>query len=156
VLARLVRLSPVVYPLPGGGTARFQPVYVDDIARAIGVALDRPDTQGESFGLGGPDVLTLRQMVRRVLVAMETKRLLIGVPVSLIRPLIAVAQRILPNPPVTTSLLELLDIDNTISGPAAWPGLEISPTPFTPRHLAYLKEIDAREAMRTMMGRSSE
>ena len=36
VLARLVRLSPVIYPLPGGGAARFQPVGVDDIARAIG------------------------------------------------------------------------------------------------------------------------
>lgn len=154
VLARLVRLSPVIYPIPGGGSARFQPVGVDDVARAIGVALDRPDMEGGSFALGGPEVLTLRQMVRRVLVAMETKRLLVGVPVPLIRPLIAVAQRLLPNPPVTTSLLDLLDLDNTINGPAAWPAFDITPTPFTPRHLAYLARIDAWEAMRSMLRRS--
>src|SRR5258707_1480209 len=35
VLARLVRLSPLVFPLPGGGVARFQPISVDDVARAI-------------------------------------------------------------------------------------------------------------------------
>lgn len=156
VLARLVRLSPLIYPLPGGGTARFQPVCVDDVARAVGVALDRPDTEGRTFALGGPEALSLRQMVTRVLVAMKTKRLLVGVPVPLIRPLIAVAQLILPNPPVTTSLLELLDVDNTVSGPPAWPELEISPTPFTPRHLAYLERIDASEAIRMMMGRSSD
>jgi uncharacterized protein YbjT (DUF2867 family) len=40
VLARLVRLSPFVYPLPGGGTARFQPVAVDDVARVVATALE--------------------------------------------------------------------------------------------------------------------
>lgn len=154
VLGRLVRLSPIIYPLPGGGTARFQPVDVDDVARAIGVVLDRPDSEGDTFGLGGPEALTLRQMVRRVLMAMETSRILVGVPVPLLRPLVAVAQRALPNPPVTTSLLELLEIDNTISGPPPWPALDISPTPFTPRHIAYLKRIDAGEAIRSMLGRS--
>jgi NADH dehydrogenase len=156
VLARLVRLSPVIYPLPGGGTARFQPVSVDDVARAIGVAVDRPETVERAFALGGPEVLTLRQMVRRILVAMKTKRLLVGVPVPLIRPLVAVAQRVLPNPPVTTSLLELLDLDNTISGPAPWPELDIAPTHFAPRNLAYLERIDAREAMSAMMGRAGD
>jgi hypothetical protein len=58
-------------------------------------------------------------MVRRILVAMSTKRLLVGVPVALIRPLVAVVQRVLPNPPVTTSLLDLLSLDNTIHGASA-------------------------------------
>ena len=154
VLGRLVRLSPVIYPLPDGGTARFQPVSVDDVARAVGVALDRPDTESETFALGGPEALTLREMVRRVLVAMKTKRLVIGVPVPLIRPLVAVAQRILPNPPVTTSLLDLLAIDNTIAGAPPWPGLGISPTPFTPNHLAYLKRITVSGAIGSILRRA--
>lgn len=154
VLARLVRLSPVIYPLPGGGKARFQPVYVEDVARAIGVVLDRPDTESESFALGGPEALTLRQMVRRVLVAMETKRLLIGVPVPLIRPLVALAQRVLPNPPVTTSLLDLLALDNTISGAPAWPALGMTPSPFTPHRLAYLKRITTSDAIRSLLRRT--
>lgn len=150
VLARLVRLSPVIYPLPGGGTARFQPVFVDDVARAIGVVLDGTDTHGETVALGGPEVLTLRQMTQRVLVAMKTKRLLVGVPVPAIRPLVALAQRILPNPPVTTSLLDLLELDNTTGDTTPWPGLGLVPTPFTPRQLSYLEKIGVADAIRSM------
>jgi NADH dehydrogenase len=153
VLARLVRLSPLIYPLPGGGKARFQPVAVDDVSRAIGAALDGADTERESYGLGGPEALTLRQMVRRVLVAMRRKRLLVGVPVPLIRPLVAVAQRILPNPPVTTGLLDLLSLDNTISGAPAWPALGISPLSFTPHNLAYLRRITFGDAIGSLLRR---
>jgi len=153
VLARLVRLSPLVYPIPGGGKTRFQPVAVDDVARAIGVALDGSDTERECYALGGPEALTLRQMVRRILVAMRTKRLLVGVPVPLIRPLVAVAQRLLPNPPVTTSLLDLLSLDNTIGGTPAWPELGITPTSFTPHNLAYLRRITFRDAIASLLRR---
>ncbi len=153
VLARLVRLSPLIYPLPGGGRARFQPVAVDDVARAIGVALDESDARRTIYALGGPEALTLRQMVGRVLVAMRTKRLLVGVPVSLIRPLIAIAQRVLPNPPVTTSLLDLLSLDNTTAGPAAWPALGITPTSFTPHNLAYLRNITVGDAIESLLRR---
>ena len=48
VLARLVRLSPLVFPLPGGGVARFQPIAVDDVARAVRKSLDDPvDIRGD-------------------------------------------------------------------------------------------------------------
>ncbi len=153
VLARLVRLTPIVYPLPGGGRARFQPVAVGDVARAIGAALDGSHTERESYALGGPEALTLRQMVRRVLVTMKTKRLLVGVPVPLIRPLVAVAQRVLPNPPVTTGLLDLLSLDNTIHVAPAWPELGITPTSFTPHNLAYLRRISARDAIQSLFRR---
>jgi NADH dehydrogenase len=153
VLARLVRLSPLIYPLPGGGEARFQPVAVDDVARAIGLALDESDAQRTTYALGGPEALTLRQMVRRVLLAMRTKRLLVGVPVWLIRPLVAIAQRILPNPPVTTSLLDLLSLDNTIADPSAWPALGITPTSFTPHNLAYLRNITVSDAIESLLRR---
>jgi NADH dehydrogenase len=153
VLARLVRLTPIVYPLPGGGKARFQPVAVEDVARAIGAALDGSHTERESYALGGPEALTLRQMVRRILVAMSTKRLLVGVPVALIRPLVAVAQRVLPNPPVTTSLLDLLSLDNTIHGASAWPELGITPLSFSPHNLAYLRRISAGDAIESLFRR---
>src|SRR5919201_6776011 len=87
VLARLVRLSPLILPLPGGGTARFQPVAVDDVARAIGVAMERPATVGGTYALGGPAALTLRQMVERVLLAMDEVCTLVSVPVPILYPL---------------------------------------------------------------------
>ena len=153
VLARLVRLSPVVYPLPGGGRARFQPVAVDDVARVVGKALEHDKTIRRAYALGGPAQLTLRHMVERVLVAMEAKRLLIPVSVAVLRPIIALAQRLLPNPPVTTELLDLLAIDNVVSGDALRSDFGIMPTPFAPEELEYLRGITTRDALRSLVGR---
>lgn len=153
VLARLVRLSPLVYPLPGGGRARFQPVHVDDLARAVAGALERTDTVGHSYAIGGPAQLSLRQMTERVLVAMHAKRVLVPVPTGLLRPLIAIAQRLLPNPPVTTGLLDLLAIDNVVTGDALRTDFGIAPTPFAPEELGYLRAITLRDALRSLLGR---
>jgi uncharacterized protein YbjT (DUF2867 family) len=153
VLARLVRLSPLVYPLPGGGKARFQPVAVDDVARVVGAALEHNKTLRRVYALGGPAQLTLRQMVERVLVAMEAKRLLIPAPISVLRPIIALAQRLLPNPPVTTELLDLLAIDNVVHGNALREDFGIMPTPFAPEELEYVRAITTRDALRSLLGR---
>ena len=150
VLARLVRLSPVVYPLPGGGTARFQPVSVDDVARVIGAVLDRADSVRQTFPVGGPAALTLRQMVERVLLAMRARRILVPVPVAVLHPVVAAAQRVLPRPPVTTSLLELLALDNTVPDPRVWATFGLVPIPFAPEELTYLRGITAREAWNAM------
>ena len=153
VLARLVRLSPLVYPLPGGGTARFQPIAVDDIAQVVAAALAESDTIGQAYALGGPAQLTLRQMVERVLVAMDARRFLIPLPTAILRPLIALVQRILPSPPVTTELLDLLKLDNVVEGNALRDVFGIVPTPFAPEELAYLDGITTRDALRSLLGR---
>ena len=153
VLARLVRLTPFVYPLPGGGAARFQPVAVDDVARVVTAALERADTIGRSYELGGPAQLTLRQMVERVLLAMDAKRFLVPVPTAILRPLIALVQRVVPNPPVTTELLNLLAVDNVVAGNALRDAFGIVPTPFAPEELGYLKGITTRAALRSFLGR---
>ncbi|HEX6573613.1 MAG TPA: complex I NDUFA9 subunit family protein [Gemmatimonadaceae bacterium] len=151
VLARLVRLSPVVYPLPGGGSARFQPVSVGDVAQAIVKCLEDDRTVGRLYLVGGPVPLTLRQMTERILVAMNASRVLVGVPVALLRPLIALAQRLLPHPPVTTGLLDLLKIDNVVSPNELETELGIDPVPFAPEELLYLREISFRSALKSMI-----
>jgi NADH dehydrogenase len=153
VLARLVRLSPLIYPLPGGGRARFQPVHVDDVARTVALALERPATDGRAYALGGPAQLSLRQMTERVLVAMDAKRLLIPLPTAVLRPLIAIAQRVLPSPPVTTGLLDLLAIDNVVQGDALRTDFGLVPIPFAPEELEYLRAVRLRDALRSLIGR---
>jgi len=147
VLARLVRLSPLVFPLPGGGTARFQPVAVGDVARAIVKVLEDDATVRRCYAIGGTTPLTLRQMTERILVAMNTSRALVGVPVAAIRPLIALAQRLLPHPPVTTGLLDLLHIDNVIDRNDLKEELGITPIPFAPEELLYLRKITVSSAL---------
>ncbi|HEX6967109.1 MAG TPA: complex I NDUFA9 subunit family protein [Gemmatimonadaceae bacterium] len=153
VLARLVRLTPVVFPLPGGGEARFQPIAVRDVAQVVALALDQRATIGGVYTIGGPVPLTLRQMTERILAAMGERRIIIGVSTSALRPLIAVAARLLPNPPVTPSLLDLLDIDNTTPDNAITQTFGIVPTPFAPEELTYLREISARDALSALFTR---
>jgi NADH dehydrogenase len=60
--AQLQQLAPFM-PLAFGG-ARFQPVWVGDVAAAIAAALDRPATAGQVFECAGPREATLSELVR--------------------------------------------------------------------------------------------
>ena len=150
VLARMIRLSPLVFPVPGGGKARFQPIAVRDVASAIGVALDRDDTIGSAYPLGGPAELSLREMTERILVAMRTQRMLLPVPVAVLRPIVALMQRVVPRPPVTTGLLDLLSIDNTVPENELRRTFGISPVPFAPEEIEYVRRITFRNALGSM------
>jgi NADH dehydrogenase len=153
VLGRLIKLTPKVFPLPGGGSARFQPIAVDDVARVIRMSLEKKETVQQSYDLGGAIPLTLLQMTERILTAMGTQRKIIPVPVKALRPLIALAQRMFPNPPVTPSLLDLLSLDNTVANNALTEVFKVVPIPFAADELQYLRRITVRNALRSLFER---
>jgi hypothetical protein len=66
---------------------------------------------------------------------------------------VAVAQRILPNPPVTSGLLDLLAIDNTVPRNALTEQFKIVPVPFAADELQYLRRITARSALKSLFER---
>jgi NADH dehydrogenase len=153
VLGRLIKLTPQVFPLPGGGAARFQPIAVDDVARVVRLSLEKKETVHQSYDLGGAVPLTLRQMTERILLAMGTSRKLVPVPVRVLRPIVALAQKLLPNPPVTTGLLEILSFDNTVASNALTEVFKVVPIPFAADELQYLRRITARSALRSLFER---
>ena len=154
VLGRLIRLTPKIFPLPNGGRARFQPIAADDVARVVRLSLEKKETLSKVYDLGGAVPLTLREMTERILTAMGTQRTLVAVPVRMLRPLVALAQRLLPNPPVTSGLLDLLSLDNTISNNALTETFKIVPVPFAGDELQYLRRITVRNAFRSLFERS--
>jgi NADH dehydrogenase len=150
VLGRLIRLTPKIFPLPGGGSARFQPIAADDVARVVRMSLEKKDTVHQVYELGGAVPLTLRQMTERILIAMATDRKIVPVPIKVLRPIVALLQRILPNPPVTSSLLDLLALDNTIANNALTEKFKIVPIPFAGDELQYLRRISAKSALKSL------
>lgn len=76
LFARLLRLLPVV--LLAKPDARFQPVWVEDVAQAFANSLENVDTFGKSYNLCGPQVYTLRELVERVAGMLRLKRRIIG------------------------------------------------------------------------------
>jgi len=75
--ANLLRLTPFVFPL-ACANARFQPVYVDDVARAFAFALDHHKTFGQRYALCGPKVYTLRAIVEYLARLLRLYRRVIG------------------------------------------------------------------------------
>ncbi len=112
IIAGLVRLSPGVVPVPGRGDARFQPMAVDDLARIFADILDRPDTIGHTYELGGPRRLTYREITREVLHGMAARRLIVPMPVPVIALVAGAAEYVRFPFPVATDQLRQLRLDN--------------------------------------------
>ena len=131
--AALARMSPAL-PLIGGGFTRFQPVFVGDVARAIADAVDGKLAASTIYELGGPDVRTFKQLMQYVLATIERKRLLVPVPFFAAR-LKAMVLQFMPGPlTLTPDQVELLRVDNVVSGAAksegrTLQGIGIEPEP---------------------------
>jgi uncharacterized protein YbjT (DUF2867 family) len=74
--ARLLRFLPgMALPCP---EARFQPVYVGDVARALVAALDDPQTRGKAYELCGPRAYTMKELVEYVCTVTGRRRIVVG------------------------------------------------------------------------------
>lgn len=111
--AALAQVLPAL-PLFGGGTTRFQPVYVGDVADAAMAALDRAEAAGNTYELGGPKIYTFREILEFILRTTGRKRFLISIPYS-VGAVQARLFELLPKPLLTRDQLILLQRDNVVS-----------------------------------------
>jgi NADH dehydrogenase len=126
--AGLARSAPFL-PLFGGGTTRFQPVYVQDVADAIVACLEAEGTAGQTYELGGPRVYSFRELMHLTLKHTgRSKRL---VPLSWgMASLQAKLFGLLPKPLLTPDQVVQLKIDNVVApGAKTLADLGITPTP---------------------------
>ena len=109
----LARLSPAL-PLIGGGKTKFQPVFVGDIARATAKVLGDASTAGKIYELGGPEIMTLKEVMELTLKETRRNRLLLPIPFGLARVQSAVLG-LLPKPLLTLDQARLLESDAVVS-----------------------------------------
>lgn len=107
--AFLLRLIPFVFPVPKPH-ARLQPVYVGDVAAAMCGALGDRDTFGKRYDLGGPEVMTVEQVVRYTARALGLRRLIVPLGDRLAYLNARVLQR-LPGKLLTEDNLRSLEVD---------------------------------------------
>ncbi len=131
--ANLARFSPVL-PLLGGGGTRFQPVYVGDVAEAIARAVDGDLDGGKTYELGGPQILTFRQCMEKMLEVTDRKRWLVNLPFGIAR-FEAQFLQLLPNPLLTVDQVKLLESDNVVSDSAETEGRTLSGLGIAPKAL---------------------
>jgi uncharacterized protein YbjT (DUF2867 family) len=111
--AALARIAPAL-PLIGGGKTPLQPVFAGDVAKAVIAGLTGKASGGAAYELGGPEILTLKEVMRRVLTYTMRKRLLVPEPFWLAK-LQGAFLQLLPKPPLTLDQVRLLEIDNVVS-----------------------------------------
>jgi NADH dehydrogenase len=131
--ASMAVMAPVM-PVLSGAT-RFQPVYVGDVADAVMQCLVRPEAAGTLYELGGPRIMTFREILGWIVAQLGRNRPLINVP-----PAAASLLASLPLTGITKDQLAMLGRDN-VADPSL-PGLSelgILPTPIelvVPSYLA--------------------
>jgi NADH dehydrogenase len=114
MLASLVRVFPVI-PLAGAG-ARFQPVWVEDVARCFAGAVGNRRAFGQVYELAGPDVYTLAELVQLVARTLGVKRRIVPLPPWAAR-LQAATLEHLPGKLMTRDNLASMSVDNVASRP---------------------------------------
>ncbi|OFW70970.1 MAG: 3-beta hydroxysteroid dehydrogenase, partial [Alphaproteobacteria bacterium RBG_16_64_48] len=145
--AKLARIAPAL-PLIGGGKTRFQPVFAGDVAKAVIAGLTGKAEAGAPYELGGPEVLTLKEVMERVLTYTMRKRLLVPEPFWLAK-LQAAFLQLLPKPPLTIDQVRLLQSDNVVSEAAikagrTLEGLGIEPVAIAAIVPGYLEQFRPR------------
>jgi NADH dehydrogenase len=124
--AWLARFSPIL-PLIGGGKTRFQPAAVWDVAEAVARSLERLDTPGNTYELGGGRVYSFRALMELMLREIARKRVLLPVPYGFAM-LKAFFLQFLPNPLLTPDQVRLLKTDSVVAaGARTFADLEIVP-----------------------------
>ena len=122
----IARRFPVI-ALLGRGTARVQPVFVDDVAQAAARFADGAGDAGQVYELGGPSIYNYRDFLQLIGRHVGRRPLLLPVPLAVWNGL-ASAAKLLPNPPLTDAQVFLMSRDNVASPDL--PGLkELGVTP---------------------------
>lgn len=122
---------------PASGAVLMSPVHVVDVAQAFANSLSDNTTIGQTYSLGGPDILSWTEMIRRIAATTGRKKWIIPFPISLMK-FAATLFDWLPFFPVTRDQLTMLAEGNTADPAVIEALIGRSPLPFSLEHLDYL------------------
>lgn len=111
--AEMARYLPVL-PLIGGGKTKFQPVYVGDVADAVMAAIKTEKAHGRIFELGGPEIVSFREIYERLFEHTGRHRGLVKIPFFVAK-IDAFFLGLLPVPPLTQDQVEMLKADSIVA-----------------------------------------
>ncbi len=112
-LMSLLNRMPIM-PLYYKGKTKFTPIHVTDLANIIFEIVERKIT-GETIECIGPEILTFKDIIQKLLYSMEKKRLLIHIPLPIAKTIAKILEK-MPKPLITVDQLNLLKHDNILSG----------------------------------------
>jgi NADH dehydrogenase len=103
-----MRKAPLFRPVPGTGEPRFRPVFIGDVTACFVRALTAGEATGQTIDLGGADELSLNEVIEEIARCAGVRKPAVHIPMPLMYVGAALAQTLLPNPPVTVDQLRML------------------------------------------------
>ena len=100
-------------PMTNFGGQQLAPVFIDDVARLAADSLVDPAAAGQVFEIGGPETLSMREIIRRALRAAGIRRPIVPGPAPLIK-LAALPLALLPTPPLTPDAVDFINAPATV------------------------------------------
>lgn len=131
LFATIIRRLPGVFPQLGSGLQRLNPLFVEDLARAVVAAVESPSFRGRTVEIGGPDTRTMDGVVRVLMDALGRRKPILHVPLRPVRALAAAAE-LLPGRPLSRDAVEFVTqgaVADLSSLRELLPDLELTPLP---------------------------
>jgi NADH dehydrogenase len=152
LFATMVKLLPVI--ALAKPDAKFQPIWVEDAAKAFVASLENIDTYGKRYDLGGPRIYTLRELVQFVAFVLGKKRMIIGLNDKLSY-YQARALELLPVKLITRDNIDSMQVDSVVMGdfPRVFGFKPTSMEAVVPEYLADDTPRAAYDRFRSLAGR---
>jgi uncharacterized protein YbjT (DUF2867 family) len=113
VLAALIKLGPGFFLMPGDGQISLQPLWVEDLVTCLEWSLSDLTSLNQTLSLGGPEFITLRQMIETAMDVLGVRRWIVPVRPPFLRAGAWLMEQMLPRSPLTTRWLDYLAVNRT-------------------------------------------
>jgi uncharacterized protein YbjT (DUF2867 family) len=137
-IAMILRANPVLFLMPGQGEVVLHPIYIDDLIAAITRSLELIDVVDTTIDVGGPEYITVEDLIHTVMRVSNTHRLILPVPPYVMRWMAAVYSRLLRRSLVTAQWLDILATNRTAPLGNAYNYFGIHPRRFEDTLLTYM------------------
>lgn len=138
-IAMQIAANPFFFAMPGRGEVVVHPIYIDDLVSAIVGTLDVIDTVDRVIEIGGPEYITLEDLIRTVMRVSGAGRPIISVPPYMLRWVVALTSRILPRSLITEQWLDILAANRTAHLGTIFQYYGIRPRRFEDTLLSYMR-----------------
>jgi NADH dehydrogenase len=112
-LARILRMSPGIFPITSGGRTVVQPLWVEDLVMCMLWAMENPETANQTYELGGSEFFTLRQITEIIMDVTRTRRYLISLSPVTLRAMTVFLESLIPNFPISSFWLDYFAVNRT-------------------------------------------
>ena len=152
-LASILGATPSVFLMPGNGRVQLQPLWVEDLVTCLCWSLEDPETTNRLIEIGGPEYLTLNQIVELVMQESGIRRNILNVGPPYLRGLTILLESIFPNLPVSIYWMDYLAVNRTTALDTMPRVFKLMPARLSSR-LGYLSGQNwRRNLLRSLFGR---